>query len=41
MTRAILLASLVLACLLAAALPAGAAITRRCGTIQDELSSGA
>jgi hypothetical protein len=40
MTRAILLASLVLACLLAAALPAGAAVTRRCGTIQGELVSG-
>ena len=40
MTRAILVVSLILACGLAAALPAGAAVTRRCGTIQGELVSG-
>ena len=40
MSRAILLTSLALAAALAIALPAGAAVTRRCGTIQGELVSG-
>ena len=40
MTRVILVVSLILASALAAALPAGAAVTRRCGTIPGELVSG-
>ena len=40
MTRTILLALAVLAGALAVALPAGAAVTRRCGTIQGEPVSG-
>jgi hypothetical protein len=40
MTRTILLALAALAGALAVALPAGAAVTRRCGTIQGEPVSG-
>jgi hypothetical protein len=40
MTRTILLALAALAGALAIALPAGAAVTRRCGTIQGEPVSG-